>query len=103
MQRSVRLLLILMLVALVGTAALAAPQRAAPEAVGMSGERLARITGLMQSYVDDGRLAGVVTMVGRHGRVVYHEAGKGPQDSAGWRRIVPLWSRASSTPAPPMA
>ena len=74
MLRIVRLCLILMLVALVETSALAAPQQAAPEAVGMSAERLARITGLMQSYVDDGRLAGAVTMVGRHGRVVYHEA-----------------------------
>ena len=74
MLRSVCLCLILMLVALVETSALAAPQQAAPEAVGMSAERLARITGLMQSYVDDGRLAGAVTIVGRHGRVVYHEA-----------------------------
>ena len=63
-----------MLVALVETSALAVPQQTAPEAVGMSAERLARITGLMQSYVDDDRLAGAVTIVGRHGRVVYHEA-----------------------------
>ena len=74
MQRSVRLCLILMMVTLVGSAAVAAPQRAAPGTVGMSAERLARLTDLMQSYVDAGELAGAVTMVARHDRVVFHEA-----------------------------
>ena len=36
MQRSVRLCLILVIVALVGSVAVAAPQRAAPDEVGMS-------------------------------------------------------------------
>ena len=74
MRRSVRLCLILMIVALVGSVAVAAPQRAAPDAVGMSAERLTRLTDLMQSYVDAGKLAGAVTMVARHDRVVFHEA-----------------------------
>lgn len=47
---------------------------AAPADVGMSGERLSRIRPAVQAYVDDGRLAGVMTMVARHGRVVHWEA-----------------------------
>ena len=45
-----------------------------PGAVGMSAAGLARIVPAMQAYVDDGRLAGVVTMVARRGRVVHWEA-----------------------------
>ena len=45
--------------------------RAAPEAVGLSGPRLDRLTEAMQAYVDDGRLAGAVVLVARRGRVAY--------------------------------
>lgn len=45
-----------------------------PEALGMDGERLARIPRFFQSYVDDGRLAGVLTMVSRRGQVVHCES-----------------------------
>ena len=45
-----------------------------PESVGMSAERLARIDDLTRRYVDDGQLAGVVTLVARHGKVVYFDA-----------------------------
>jgi CubicO group peptidase (beta-lactamase class C family) len=47
---------------------------ASPENAGMSSERLARIGPAMQAYVDDGRLAGVMTMVARDGQVVHWEA-----------------------------
>ncbi len=47
---------------------------ARPESVGMSSERLARLNGGMKSLVDEGRLAGVVTMVARHGKLVEFEA-----------------------------
>jgi CubicO group peptidase (beta-lactamase class C family) len=47
---------------------------ARPENVGMSGERLTRLNEGMKSLVDQGRLAGVVTMVARHGKVVEFEA-----------------------------
>jgi CubicO group peptidase (beta-lactamase class C family) len=47
---------------------------AKPESVGMSSERLARLSDGMQSLVQQGRLAGVVTMVARHGKVVEFEA-----------------------------
>lgn len=48
--------------------------RTAPEDVGMSSERLGRLTEVLQSYVDEGRLAGGVALVARRGKVVYFEA-----------------------------
>jgi CubicO group peptidase (beta-lactamase class C family) len=49
---------------------------AAPEQVGMSAERLERISALGQRYVDEGKVAGIVTLVARHGRLVHvHTAG----------------------------
>jgi CubicO group peptidase (beta-lactamase class C family) len=47
---------------------------AKPENVGMSAERLARLPAGMKALVDEGRLAGVVTMVARHGKVVEFDA-----------------------------
>lgn len=47
---------------------------AQPEEVGMSSERLARIGALMHEYVDTNQLAGTVTLVARHGKVVHFEA-----------------------------
>jgi CubicO group peptidase (beta-lactamase class C family) len=44
------------------------------ESVGMSSERLARITALARGYVDEGKLAGVVTVIARHGKIVHYEA-----------------------------
>jgi CubicO group peptidase (beta-lactamase class C family) len=54
---------------------------AAPEKVGMSTERLDRLNAGMKSLVDEGRLAGVVTMVARHGKVV-NFAAQGKRDTA---------------------
>ena len=45
-----------------------------PGSAGMSAEGLARIGPAMQAYVDDGRVAGVMTMVARRGQVVHWEA-----------------------------
>jgi CubicO group peptidase (beta-lactamase class C family) len=45
-----------------------------PAEVGMSAERLARIGTRMQHYVDESLVAGTVTLVARHGRVVHFEA-----------------------------
>lgn len=47
---------------------------ALPEEVGMSSERLARIRPVMQSYVDRGEVAGVVTLVARRGRITWMDA-----------------------------
>lgn len=46
---------------------------AAPESVGMSSERLARIAPAMQKYIDDQLVPGVVTLVARKGKVVHFE------------------------------
>ena len=74
----------LLLAALMAAAALPAPAAgthdlptARPESVGMSSVRLARLEAGMKDLVDQGRLAGVVTMVSRHGKVVeFGAAGK---------------------------
>ncbi len=52
---------------------------ATPEAVGMSSDRLKRLTSAMQSLVDEGRLAGITTMVSRRGQVA-HSATYGYRD-----------------------
>lgn len=56
---------------------------AKPERVGMSAERLERITEIAQGYVDEGKLAGVTTLVARHGKLVYFETvgSRGAADS----------------------
>ncbi len=46
---------------------------AAPEESGLSSERLQRISPVMQGYVDEGKVAGVMTMVARRGKVVHFE------------------------------
>jgi CubicO group peptidase (beta-lactamase class C family) len=55
--------------------------RATPESRGMSAARLAETTALLQQFVDDGTVAGVVAGVARNGRLVYLEA-VGVQDLA---------------------
>lgn len=47
---------------------------ASPADAGMSAERLDRITATTQRYVDEGKLAGVVTLVARDGKIVHFEA-----------------------------
>lgn len=47
---------------------------AQPDDVGLSSERLERLTAVMQAYVDDGELPGAVALVARRGKVAYFEA-----------------------------
>ncbi len=47
------------------------PRIASPEAQGFSGDRLARVDDLMQQYVDEGLISGMVTLVARHGEIVH--------------------------------
>jgi len=47
---------------------------APPEVVGMSAERLARIDALCSDAVARGAVPGVVALVARHGKIVYHRA-----------------------------
>ena len=43
------------------------------ESVGMSNERLARIKPLLQRYVDEGKIAGIQTLIARKGKIVHFE------------------------------
>jgi len=47
---------------------------ARPEMVGLDSARLARLTEVMQRYVDEGKLGGAVTLVARAGKVAYLQA-----------------------------
>ena len=51
-----------------------APPAATPESVGLSSERLQRLRAVMQQFVDEGRVSGLVTYVARNGRVAHLEA-----------------------------
>ncbi len=46
---------------------------AKPEKVGMSSERLNRIKPVMQNYVNENKLPGLITIVARHSKVVHFE------------------------------
>lgn len=60
------------------------------ENCGLSPARLTHINTLMQRYVDDGKLAGVIATVARRGQTVYLEKFGG----------IKLWKHASlATPA----
>jgi CubicO group peptidase (beta-lactamase class C family) len=48
--------------------------RARPEEVGLSSDRLRRIAGVVQGYIDRGQISGAVTMVSRKGQVAHFEA-----------------------------
>jgi CubicO group peptidase (beta-lactamase class C family) len=45
-----------------------------PETVGLSSDRLARLTKGMQDSIDQKKTGGIVVLVARHGSVVYHKA-----------------------------
>ncbi len=49
-------------------------ERATPEDVGLSSERLDRLSSALEQYVDEGRLAGAVAIVVRRGKIAYLEA-----------------------------
>src|SRR5438552_14022491 len=49
----------------------ALPRAAKPEEVGLSSERLQRLTDAFQGYVKDGKLAGAMVLVARRGKVAY--------------------------------
>ncbi|HEX2558812.1 serine hydrolase domain-containing protein [Phenylobacterium sp.] len=54
--------------------AFAAPPMAKPEAVGFSSAKLKALGIEMQALVDQGKLAGVTTLLARHGKVVHFES-----------------------------
>lgn len=48
--------------------------RAQPEEVGMSSQRLQRLSTTLQQYADDGKVAGAVVLVARRGKVAHIQA-----------------------------
>jgi len=94
-------LLALVLLA-IGPAVLPAqrPARRAQAPTGFAADRLARIDGLMQQYVDSGKIAGAVGLVLHNGNVVYRHAA-GWSDLAAHRAMTPttLFRIASQTKA----
>ncbi|MFN3232486.1 MAG: serine hydrolase domain-containing protein [Alphaproteobacteria bacterium] len=48
--------------------------RGTPEDVGMSSERLSRLDAALENHVQQGRVAGVVSLVARQGKVVHFDA-----------------------------
>jgi CubicO group peptidase (beta-lactamase class C family) len=44
-----------------------------PESMGFSSQRLGRINTVMQRYVDEKKLAGIVSLVARRGKLVHFE------------------------------
>ncbi len=52
----------------------AEPATAKPEDVGLSSERLGRITEMMKRHIAAGEISGGVTLVARHGRIAHLEA-----------------------------
>ncbi|MGH9161186.1 MAG: serine hydrolase domain-containing protein, partial [Vicinamibacteraceae bacterium] len=47
---------------------------ASPESVGVSSERLARLSDTMRRYVEQKKVAGVVTLIAREGKVINFDA-----------------------------
>src|SRR5687768_17459026 len=75
LTRTRALLLTAVLAALASTALLSKDLPSAkPEDVGLSSERLARMTKAIHAYVDAGRTPGVVTLIARHGKVAHLDA-----------------------------
>jgi CubicO group peptidase (beta-lactamase class C family) len=54
-----------------------------PEEVGISSERLQRVTNLVQRYIDAGRYAGAISVIARHDQVVHFETYGSMDDEAG--------------------
>ena len=82
------------------TAPVTAQSAASPESVGMSTERLDRLTSVFQGYVDDGLLPGAVVQIMRDGQIVYREAfGMRDIESGDPQEVDDIFRIASQTKA----
>jgi len=52
----------------------AALPKSTPEEVGLSADRLKRVHALIQRYIDEGEIAGAVSLVARRGRIAHFES-----------------------------
>ena len=60
---------------------------AAPDSVGMSAERLERLTAALTKEVDDKKLPGAVVMIARQGKLVYAKSFGSLNDAAGGKML----------------
>jgi len=72
-SRCVLLCALAVLIAVAPWASAQGLPKTSPKSIGLSQERLDRITAVMQEHVDNGRLAGAVAMVAREGKVAYFQ------------------------------
>jgi len=71
---------------------------AIPEEVGMSGKHLARISNVIQQFIDAGRIQGAAVAVSRRGKMVYFEAqGVSDEKTQAPMQRDALFQMASST------
>jgi len=75
-----------------------------PESMGFSSQRLGRIDRVMQQYVDEKKLAGMVTLIARHGKIVHFDKfgmadirGKKPMQTDSLFRIYSMTKPITST------
>ena len=74
--------------------------RAKPEELGLSSERLQRLSAVFQEYVDEGKLSGSVILIARHGKVAYLEAfGHRDRESKSPMKTDTIFRIASQTKA----
>jgi CubicO group peptidase (beta-lactamase class C family) len=101
MTRIKYLLLILLLVLVSHTLVLAHElSKVQPEVVGFSSQRLQRLSDVLQGYVEDGKLAGGVALVARHGKVAYLKAfGQRDRESGSAMQNDTIFRIASQTKA----
>ena len=88
MNRRLSLSMVVAVLILVATVSPQELPTAKPESVGLSSERLERISKTVQKDIDDKRIAGGVTLVMRHGQVAFFKA-QGMQDREAGKPMRP--------------
>jgi CubicO group peptidase (beta-lactamase class C family) len=74
MKRRVALLTLITLVMLPAVAGAQGLPAARPEQVGLSSERLERVSRVLRAEIDAGKIPGAVALIARRGQIVYFEA-----------------------------
>ena len=67
-----------------------------PEQAGFSPSRLQLVDATLQCYVDEGRIAGLIALIARHGKAV-HQVCLGQMDSEAGRPMQPDTKRQINT------
>src|SRR3989442_13731843 len=85
-QRFVALMIVVVMGVAPDVAAAQDLPRVKPEAVGLSSERLERITKWLGSEIEQNKIPGAVMLIARHGKVAYFEAFGKPDPAGGGPR-----------------